>query len=315
MKGPLALLLSLLLLLPLGARGAGPGGQRVVVLKSSDLAAYAAVVAGFSAEVRGEVSEVLLSEHPDVAARQLEAVRAQAPALVLAVGPTAANAGRVGLTEVPLLFTMVPYYERYGLEGPRVTGIALTGDFTQELAALKALAPGTKKVGVLHDPRFSAATVRALQAAAETQKLKVVPLPADSEQQAERVLAGLGARVDALLLVADKTMGSAELVRRLIDFCAAERLPLVALSGSQVREGALLSLAPSYVGVGQQAGRLANRIVHEKVDPGALAVARPEVLELSINLTTARKLGDTGALAERLLHHAAQQGFSLKVYE
>ena len=42
---------------------------------------------------------------------------------------------------MPVLFAMVPYFEKYGLEGPNITGIALTSDFTPELAALKAMAP------------------------------------------------------------------------------------------------------------------------------------------------------------------------------
>jgi putative ABC transport system substrate-binding protein len=303
----------LLWLLPLMA--AGQGRPRVVVVKSADLAAYAAVVAGFSAEVRGEVEEVLLPEDPEAAAKVLQASRGRKPALVLAVGPLAANAARGTFTDVPILFTMVPYYERYGLEGPNVTGISLTGDFSHELSALRALVPTVKRVGVLHDARYSQALMEAAQAAAQAQGMSVVSLEADSAQRAERVLSGAAQKVDTLLMVADKTVGSADVVRLLIRTSREAKLPLVGLSSSQVKEGALLSLSPSYLGIGQQAGRLANRVVHEKVDPGALAVARPEVLEMSLNLTTARQLGDSRVLTDGLLRYVAQQGFPLKVSE
>ncbi len=115
---------------------------RVVVVKSAALAPYAAVVAGFSAEVRAEVVEVTLEDSAPAAARAFQRIATQKPALVLAIGPLAANTARRTLgTQVPVLFAMVPYYEKYGLEGPNITGIALTSDFRPELAALKSLAP------------------------------------------------------------------------------------------------------------------------------------------------------------------------------
>ena len=66
---------------------------------------------------------------------------------------------------------------------------------------------------------------------------------------------------------------------------------------------------------GQQAGRLANRIIHERVDPGALAVAQPEGLDLSFNLTVARKSGPSCDAALELLRFAARRDFAVKVYE
>ena len=63
------------------------------------------------------------------------------------------------------------------------------------------------------------------------------------------------------------------------------------LASAQVKQGALFALAPAPLAIGQQAGRIANRILVEKVDPGAMAVANPEGLELHVNLTTARRLG------------------------
>jgi putative ABC transport system substrate-binding protein len=84
-----------------------------------------------------------------------------------------------------------------------------------------------------------------------------------------------------------------------------------------VKEGATLALAPSPTAIGQQAGRLANRIIHEKVDPGALAVAQPEGLDLAINLSAAGKLGgskDKDVVME-LLRFAAKRDFPVRVFE
>ena len=81
-------------------------------------------------------------------------------------------------------------------------------------------------------------------------------------------------------MVADKTVGNAAVVQALIAFCHAQKVPLVALTPSQVKEGATLAARSQPHGHRTAGGRLANRIIHEKVDPGALAVAQPEGLDL-----------------------------------
>lgn len=287
---------------------------RVVVLRSADLGAYGAVVAGFTSEARAEVEQLLLPNHPDDIAKVVTRVKASRPALVLAVGPAAANAASRGMGDIPVLFTMVPYYERYSLEGPNVAGIALTNDFSPELAALVAAVPTVKRVGVLHDPRYSGPQLEDLRQAAQQLGLTIVPLAAADAAAAKKTLAAATSRVDALLMVSDRTVGNAEVVRDLIEVSQQAGLPLVGLASTQVREGALLALSPSYLGLGQQAGRLSNRLIHERVDPSALAVARPEALELSINLAQARRLGSTSPVTEGLLTHAADKGLTVRVY-
>ncbi len=286
----------------------------MLVVKSQDLAAYAQLVAGFTAEVDAEVIAITLPENPEAAERLVAQAASAEPALVLALGPTAASLARRKLEQVPTVFAMVPYYEKYGLEGPHVAGIALTSDYSAELATLQAVYPEVKRVGVLHDPRVSGAAVDELKQAVSGKGLTLVPLPADGAARAEAQLKGLGKKVDAMLMIPDKTVSNAEIVRAQIRACKQDKLPLVAISASQVREGATFALAPSYLGLGQQAGRLANRIVHEKIDPGALAVARPEALDLSVNLSTVTTLGAAGPTSVELLRFAAQKSYSMRVY-
>jgi putative tryptophan/tyrosine transport system substrate-binding protein len=289
---------------------------KVVAVKSSALAPYASLIAGFRAETNADVQEVMLDESPATAARVFKALALQKPALVLAIGPLAANAARRSLGEdIPVLFVMVPYFEKYGLEGPNVTGIALTSDYTPELGALKAMLPKAKRVGILHDPRFSAKQVQVAQEAASAVGLIIVPLEVGAQAKVDKVLEGAVGKVDALLMVADKTVANTVVVQALIAFATAQKIPLVGLTSSQVKEGATLALAPSPTAIGLQAGRLANRIVHEKVDPGALAVAQPEGMDLAISLTATKKLSSSCDVAMELLRFAAKRDFPVKVYE
>lgn len=304
--------LTLLALLALPALADRP---RVVVVKSSSLAAYAQVVAGFAAEVRGQVEELTFEETTEGHPGTFKKLSSNKPALVLAIGPAAAVGARREFSDVPVLFSMVPYYEKYELEGSNTTGIALTSDLSLELSALKAVQPKVKRVGVLQDPRYSKPFVDAAAQAAQARGLQLVPIDLDAPTKVDRALAGAKGRLDALVIISDKTVGSASVVEKLLQFAQDEKLPVVGLAAAQVKQGALFALAAAPLALGQQAGRLANRILIEKVDPGAMAVANPEGVELHVNLSTAKKLGAADSFALDLVTFAARQGLTVKVVE
>lgn len=290
---------------------------RVVAVKSADLGAYAQVVAGFSSEARALVEELTLDEGgPDAQAKDFKALAARKPALVLAIGPAAAVGARKQFPDVPVIFVMVPYFQRYELEAQNVTGVALTSDLSLELDALKAMVPKVKKVGVPHDPRFSQALVEQAAGLATERGLTLVPLEVDATPgKLEKVLRGSKGRVDALVMVSDRTVGNTAVVQRVLAWSSEEKVPVVGLTPGQVREGALLALAPAATGLGAQAGRLANRVLHEKIDPGAMAVQSPEGLELFVNWTAAKKLSSPADFATDVIGFAAKKGMALRVYE
>ena len=168
---------------------------------------------------------------------------------------------------------------------------------------------------MLQDPRYSKALLEGASQAAQSRGLVLVPLDVDSSAKVEKTLANAKGKVDALVIVSDKTVGNAAVVERLLVWCQDEKVPAVGLASAQVKQGALFALAPAPLAIGQQAGRIANRILVEKVDPGAMAVANPEGLELHVNLTTARRLGAPETFALDVVTFAARQSLTVKVAE
>lgn len=288
---------------------------RVVVVKSAALGPYAQVMAGFSAEAKATVEEVTLQEGVQAVEAAFKQVAQSKPALVLAVGPAAAVGARRQFSDVPVIFVMVPYFQKYELDGQNVTGIALTSDLSLEFSALKATWPQAKRVGVLADQRYSRKYLEDAAAVAQAAGLSLVPVDLDSPQKVEKALATAKGKVDALVIISDKTVGNAAVVERLLAFAQAEKLPAVGLVPSQVGRGALFVLSPAPLAIGQQAGRLANRILVEKVDPGALAVVSPEGVELHVDLGQAAKLGARDSFGAEVLRFAAQKGLPIKAVE
>lgn len=291
------------------------GRPKVVVVRSADLPAYAQVTAGFSAEVKADVTDLLLEEGAEAAQRAVKKLAAEPPALVLAIGPSAAVNARKALSSVPVLFVMVPYFQKYDLESGNTTGIALTSDLSLELTAVRALLPKLKRVGVVIDPRYSKAFADEAAQLAQSRGLSLVTIEIDNPTKLDKALAGAKGRIDALVVISDKTVGNAAVVERLLAFSREEALPVVGLAPAQVKQGALFALAPAALSVGLQAGRVANRILVEKVDPGALAVATPEGVELHVNLQAAKRLGLPEAFTTELLLFAARQNLAVKAVE
>lgn len=293
------------------AQGSKP---RVAVIKSAQLTAYSQVVAGFSAEARVSVDEVSLEEGAD-ADKVLKKVAETKPSLVLAIGPAAAVAARKQFSSVPIVFVMVPYFQKYELEGQNTTGVGLTSDLALELTTVKAVLPRVKRLGVLEDPRYSKKFLDEAAQLAAGRGLTLVPLELDGAGKTDKALAGAKGRVDGMVVISDKTVGNAAVIERLLQFASDEKLPVVGLAPAQVKQGALLALTPAPLAIGQQAGRIVNRVLFEKVDPSTIAVASPEGVEFHVNLSTASKLGLADAFALDVLTFAARQGLPVKVSE
>ena len=309
------LLAVLAVTVPLLGSQAAPRLGNVAVLKSDSLTPYDQAVAGFSAECRSEVSEYDLREDAARADRIVKELQAARPSLILALGPLAANTAKRAFDDVPIVFIMVPNWEKYGLEAKNVTGVALQRPIKSQLETLKALAQGGKRIGVLYNPRFSKSVIEAAADAAKALSVTLVAAKVESSEDIPATAKGLGGKVDALWMIADRAVATPDAVQAIIKLARDTKVPVLALSEQQVREGALASLSPNSIAIGQQAGRLATKILEQKLEPGSIPVAQPEGLDLTINTTTAKQIGAECSLATELFKLAAKQGYAIRVFE
>lgn len=305
-----ALAAALLLALP-SAAGAAP---LLAVLESDGLESYAQVAAGAAAAAPGmELLEVNLGGDAKRADAAVGELLARKPALVLALGPLAANAARRATSEVPVVFAMVPNFEKYGLEAKNLTGIALTRPVEEQLATLAALLPAARRVGVLYTPELSQELIDKAGQSAQRLGLTLKAERLGKDHDAAELAPRMAAKVDAVWLIADRGTSTVAASGALIAAAKKAKVPLLALGEGQVREGALLAFTASPMAIGAQAGHLATRIVFEHVNPGALAVAPPTGLDVWLNLSTARAIGLDAAFTARLLDDVGQKGLALRV--
>jgi putative ABC transport system substrate-binding protein len=305
-----------LLLVPSLAHAQGESAERAVaIVKSKANVNYNRFVAGFAVESKLRYAEHVLDLNEDEGRKVFARLKQERPPLIVAIGTLAARLARELIREVPVLFAMVPDLEKYNLQADNLTGVALNIPLRQQLATLKSLAPNTKNVGVMYNPRHSRALVEAAFEAAKAQGLNIVAAKIDSPDEVPDATRAFLGTIDALWMVPDQTVMNADSFTHLLKFTFKNKVPFFSVSHKLVENGALVSLSPDFAAIGAQAGRIALKIVQEKLSPKLIPVADPDGLDIAINLTTAKRIGVECDIALEIFTFAATRRFPIKVYK
>jgi putative ABC transport system substrate-binding protein len=288
---------------------------RVAVVADDDLTVYRSVVTGFSIEARAEIDEYNLKGDVKLGDRVATEIRGRRPDVLLAVGPKSANLLRQKFPTTPLVHCMVPNVASYDLSGPLVTGVALEPPVKEQFAALKALVPSVKRVGVVFDPRHSGPKVREAEAVAGALDLTLVTSEVADPEAVPAALKALAGSVDALWTVADSTLLTVTGLDAMGEVSRARNIPVYGINSNHVQRGALVTLALDYPRVGRQAGRLANRVLADPASARNLALQPPEGLDLALNLSVAKRLKMETTVGAASLELAAERRYAIQVFK
>jgi putative ABC transport system substrate-binding protein len=277
--------------LALGLGRAAPAAE-VALLMSSDVPAWRPAVEAVRAAAAGHnVSVHDLRGSRSEAQRVVAALKGQA-AVMVAMGPLAAEAARAVAAEVPLVYCMVQDPASVSaLDGPNVTGVAFSVPARNQLVAFRAVNPKARRVGVIYSSPALSRQLDDAKRAASALGIELVVRQVTSMQlvpQAVRELLGGPGAVDALWVPPDPLLLEDETRRFVMQTAVQAGKPVYSSSASMVKEGALVSNSPEVASIGQSAGDLVNRIVRGE-KPGRLAVVVPRS-EVVINRRIADQL-------------------------
>jgi len=280
----------------------------IALVLSSDVPAWRAVSDALRAAAPGHVVTTydLHGSRPE-ADRVLMELKGSA-AVVVAMGPLAAQAARELAAELPLVYCMVHDPASVaGLSGGNVTGVAFSVPMRNQLVAFRAVNPKAARIGVVYSSDALSRQLDDARKAASALHLDLVLRQVASMQavpQAVRELLGGKDPVDALWIPTDPLVLGDETRRFVMQAAVQAGKPVYGSSAAMVKEGALVSNSPELSSIGQSVGELVNRIVRGE-KPGRLAVVVPRS-EVVINKKIADQLGLT--IPEEALR-AAQRVF------
>ena len=268
------------------------GPAEIAVVMSSDVPAWKAAVDALRTAVPGHhVTTYDLRSSRAEAERILPGLKGSAAVLVV-MGPLAAQAARDMAADMPIVYSMVNDPATLGaLEGPNVTGVAFDVPARNQLVAFRAVNPKAVRIGVvfhaaglsrqLEDARRAASAMRHELVLRQVPSLQAVP-------QAVRDLLGGAEAVDAIWIPPDPLLQGDDTRRFVMEAAVRAGKPVYGSSASMVKEGALVSNSPELTSIGQSVGELVDRIARgEKA--GRLGVLVPRA-ELVINKKIADQL-------------------------
>lgn len=219
---------------------------------------------------------------------------------VLVVGPNSmAWPAKAATTTLPIVMALGADPEASGLvanlarPGGNLTGLSLvTATIAgKRLQQLRELVPNVVQVAYLTDPAVPGwdRVLGEVEKAAAAQGVRLRLLQATSADEIDRTLATLTSRrPDALLVGTAATFFIHR--RRIVDFCAAQRLPASYGASEAVAEGGLMSYSASTTQAFERAAYFVARIL-AGAKPADLPIEQPLHYELAINVATARALG------------------------
>ncbi len=239
----------------------------------------------------------------DGAAERLPGLASELSSLPVDVIVTGTAAGVVAATQasstIPVVMMAVTDPVGSGLiaslarPGGRVTGTAsLVPQLTaKRIQLLKEAVPSISRVALLWNPAnpaeataFGEARTTASATGLQLQSLPV-RVPDDFIAAFEAVTQG---RAEALLDGGGPLLANSR--KRILDFAATKRIPVIGRARLWVEEGALMSYGGNATDQWRQAASYVDRIIRG-TDPAVLPVALPTTFELLVNQRTAQTLG------------------------
>lgn len=263
----------------------------IVILKSSDIAAYNQALAGFKAALP---SGVVLTEYDlqgdlEKGRKLARKIRGSDPALVFAIGLKAAKSAQLEIVDIPVVYSMVLDPAKYSLNTSNMTGILLEVPVERQLTTIRAMLPNVKQIGTLYDPSKTTPLIDESKRWLKQNGLGIIPAPVTNERDVPRALQALLPSIGALWLIPDSTVLTDESLRFILNTALEERVPVIGFSREFARSGAFLCLSVNYGDIGRQAAQLAGKIIDGHITL-PMKPLHPERIEMSVNLKTARFL-------------------------
>jgi putative tryptophan/tyrosine transport system substrate-binding protein len=262
----------------------------IAVIFSSDIKPYQEAYEGFVGFLKEKKSGNLAVSQYNLKNQEADAVlqqiNGQKPDIIFSIGTDALKFAKKHTTNIPVIFSMV--LNSGTNTAPNITGIVLDIPAETKIKAIKKILGNKKKIGIIYSPNLDSVYAETSQICGRM-GMKLVGIQIDSIKDFESALNKMLGEIDCFLMLPDSNIYFDKSIEYLLVKCFENKVPVIGLSSSYTKAGALFSLDCDFKDIGRQSGEIAMRIMNdEKI--GDLPVAFPEKTTLSLNLIAAEKM-------------------------
>ncbi len=280
---------------------------RIVVLSGQDSKPYQEVLTGLqqslvkqgiTVKVESFTSNGNQAKVQDV----LEDVKRNGAKLVVALGSQASQAATREIHDLPILASMIVTADDIR-SSPNATAVLLDFSSETQLQWMKRIVPNTGSVGVLFNPKENQTKIDGASKAVKGTGLTLVPRVVETPHALPDALDDVTRTIDILWGIPDSVVMTPQTAEPILLSTLKNKVPLVGLSRTWVKAGALYALDRDYFDIGQQCGEIAVRLL-QGTEAKAIPVTVPRKVMYSINLKTAGALNLE--LSQELIRGAEQ---------
>jgi putative ABC transport system substrate-binding protein len=282
--------------------------QRILVIKSRDIPFYNAALDGFISglKARGyyntntvDLKIIALTGDTEKDSDAIKAQLSKSNSLIFTLGTDATAAVQKDHPAAPCLFTMLVDPVSLGVAkslsqpGENFTGTTLLVDPGKQLEALQQISSAVKKVGVLYTTG-DATSLKFLSEASEEahgmgMEIDAVPIK-NYATDGQAALTQLASKVDAFWVIVDPASASPQALTDTMRIAESHKLPVLGMSNSNVRVGALLSLSANLRDLGDVDAEIAGPLLDGTSHSSDTPIRGPRQTILAINLHSAKDL-------------------------
>ncbi len=216
-------------------------------------------------------------------------IRDQQGQIIVAVGSKALAA--VADITLPIVYLMAANPEKIIQGKTNITGVSLTVDPGKQLAAIIALLPSIKNIGIIYNPANSADQIASLESSAKKNtSLTLLTKRVALAKAVNAALAELGTSVQAVLLVPDTTVVTSANLDIFSLYSLNKNKPLIAFAPQYLKHGASLAIYSTPEAMGQQAGHMVLRLLGGK-NIAEMPPETSQTITVQINQRILHKLG------------------------
>ncbi|MCB1308524.1 MAG: tetratricopeptide repeat protein [Leptospiraceae bacterium] len=278
----------------LSAQSEARDKPRALVLLSADTNIYAEALNGMQSVLNFDIEVLYLDnirEEYDTLADLIEERDAQAPTLIISLGPQATDHARRNVKDIPVLFSMLDNPRTLGLNSLADTcGIAIEISTVEFFQTLKEINPEARFVYAPFSTddgeiRATEGEYHDLRQGLIYRKLRVRDTD-DLEDSLEEIKP----HVDAIYMITD-ALYDREVFEMVSRFSRENGVVLMTGFAPLVKAGATFAITPDYNHVGILTGRMVNRILSGESTCAQEYIQYPEYTSFYLNDEYAREAG------------------------
>ncbi len=279
-----SLLLSLLLLLvPVSAPHAQ---KKIAIVKSKNIDAYNDAVTGFTNALKSNNMNATYDEYLVTATNLIGTLKTTKPDIIYTLGTSAATTISKAITTTPVVFAMVMDPRGAGIQGSHVTGASLDIPAHLLIQSLKRTLPGVRNIGVIYNAAENNDFVTSAKKVAQSLGLNLKTYPVKSSKDIPDMK---DIDIDALWMIPDTVVCKTANVEGIFLASLKHKIPVMGISSSYAKAGAIIAVSCDYRDIGAQAGEIAHMILNG-TKPGSIAISNPRKTKLYLNLAVADRL-------------------------